>query len=751
MITASSSSPLVEGSAWSAPPRRPTGSAPIIRHATVHVFAAAATAILLSGKVAPTTIIAWLATIALTQFYCCRTEQSTHDRTPPSLLPLYVGAALSALAWAFPLWAFGSQVGTETAIRLWAVLALLMAGSVFRASGMPGTALVFSVLLGISGGGWFLFAADPGMATNALLFVAITSAAIVERKRSSGSAREGDAPTMPDTGTALEPPCELGPSAAHWHWQTDAALHLHRVSAPFALAAGRRSSQMEGVSLRRLIGGTSSRDAPCELTERMKRREDLCNFAVRVVIDGQARWWELSGRPYHREDSFVGYRGTGRDVTESRESLERMTRMAHYDALTGLPNRAKLTEVLVSALNRAAQEPRNTCAFLMIDVDRFKAVNDTLGHDVGDALLVRIAERLREQIADTDLCGRFSGNAFAVIIPGASDLDRVRLLVRRITDRLIQPYEINQHTVLVGASIGWAIGPQDGSTAETIMRNAGLALYRAKEARDNSHCRYERGLHAQAEERRKLEIALRRAIKRGELHLAFQPVVDARSEAIVGFEALLRWQSTEHGTVSPERFIPLAEETRLIVPIGEWVLHEACKEAANWRGDVRIAVNVSGEQLLDANFVASVGSALAASGLAAERLEIEVTESIFLSDAPRACAALEHVMSLGCTVALDDFGTGYSSLGYLRRIRFSAIKLDRSFVQGAAGGSRECLAILQAVVTMADSLGITTTAEGVETRKEVDFVRTLGCRKIQGYYFGKPRDAHAARALFEMT
>jgi EAL domain-containing protein (putative c-di-GMP-specific phosphodiesterase class I) len=255
-------------------------------------------------------------------------------------------------------------------------------------------------------------------------------------------------------------------------------------------------------------------------------------------------------------------------------------------------------------------------------------------------------------------------------------------------------------------------------------------------------------LHAHAEERRQLEFALRRALERNELVLHYQPVVDATSETVVSFEALLRWNSEEHGMVSPGKFIPLAEDTRLIVPIGEWVLREACIEAMKWPEHVRIAVNVSGEQLLDSNFAASVVGALTTSGLSAHRLEIEVTESIFVRDSVQAKAALEQVMALGCGIALDDFGTGYSSLGYLRELRFSTIKVDRSFVQGAAQQNPESLAIIRAVVAMAESLDMSTTAEGVETENELKTVRGLGCKKIQGFFFGRPMEAEDALGLF---
>ena len=397
---------------------------------------------------------------------------------------------------------------------------------------------------------------------------------------------------------------------------------------------------------------------------------------------------------------------------------------------------------------RYADQWRTRCAFLMIDLDRFKAVNDTLGHQVGDQLLARVSDRLKSLMSDNELCGRLGGDEFAIVIRDGSDLNRVNAVARAVIDALSQPYEVDHHTLYVGASVGSAIGPRDGATVETLMRNADLALYRSKDEGGGRHYTYDPSLHAHAEERRQLEFSLRRALENGEFHLVYQPVVDASSEAVVSFEALLRWNSAEHGSVNPAKFIPLAEDTRLIVPIGEWVLREACREAMNWPGNVKVAVNVSGEQLLEPGFAATVIGALASSGLPASRLEIEVTESIFVRDGTTAQATLEQLKGLGCSIALDDFGTGYSSLGYLRTIRFTTIKVDRSFVRGAANASPESLAIIRAVVAMADSLDMTTTAEGVENEAELAMVRRLGCHKIQGYYFGRPMAPSDAAAIF---
>ena len=446
--------------------------------------------------------------------------------------------------------------------------------------------------------------------------------------------------------------------------------------------------------------------------------------------------------------SFIGFRGVGSDVTEKHESSEKIAYLARYDTLTQLPNRLMLTEALGAALEYA-QQWRSRCAFLMIDLDRFKAVNDSLGHLVGDQMLGEVARRLKPLVDEGEVCGRLGGDEFAIVVRDATDRKRIDTLAKTVIAALSAPYHIENQVLYVGASVGSAIGPRDGTKVEEIIRNADLALYRAKDEGGGVHCEYEPSLHATAEEKRQLEFSLRTALENDEMMLHFQPVVDANTEEVVSFEALVRWNSKVHGFVSPAKFIPIAEDTRLIVPIGTWVMNEACREAAtNWPEHVKVNVNVSPEQLLEPDFAGTVVRALSHSGLSANRLEIEVTESIFMRDAGVVRKALEQCLALGCSVALDDFGTGYSSLGYLRKLEFTTIKVDRMFVQGAAQDSPESLAIIRAVVAMADSLGMTTTAEGVENQEEADLIRRLGCTKIQGYHFGRPMPAADARKIF---
>ncbi len=547
---------------------------------------------------------------------------------------------------------------------------------------------------------------------------------------------------------------EFEENEADWLWEVDTSRKVRSVSPRFAFALGQRQGEIEGQPLIELIATKNCNPrhyAPSlrELADKLKNRENFANLLVHVSIKGEERWWELSGTPMRDERGrFVGFRGVGSDVTEQRESSEKIAYLARFDTLTSLPNRLQVHEAMAEALEYA-EKWKTRCALLMVDLDRFKSVNDSLGHMTGDKLLAQVSYRLRTALGDHQMCGRLGGDEFAIVIRDASDGDRLDEIARRVIDALSEPYDVEHQTLYVGASVGSAFGPRDGTTVEELMRNADLALYQAKDAGGGEHRRFEPALHASAEERMKLEASLRKAILDDEFVLHYQPVVDANSEQVVSFEALVRWNSPTHGFVSPGKFIPLAEDTRLIVPIGKWVLQQACLEARNWPDHIMVNVNVSPEQLLEPEFYDDVVQALAASGLRPERLEVEVTESIFVRDADTARNSLERIMSLGCSVALDDFGTGYSSLGYLRTLRFSTIKVDRTFVQGAGQNSNESLAIINAVVAMARSLEMTTTAEGVETSEEAALIRSLGCDKIQGYHFGRPMPKDEARKLFK--
>ncbi len=725
-----------------------------------NALVAAFVAIVFAPLIGLVWVASWLAVLAIILFKSRQTDlllAAPVVQVPPATLELWQNrnAVAAALWWVAPLFVFPMLGGGAQALTLQLVMLVLMISSTFVFSTSPLSVLVY---IGILGAGTAVSLGLEGQWNamgGAILFTIASLVATVQVRTTFVKARLAEAAVIEKDAVVSLLLREFEENEADWLWEVDPARRLRSVSPRFAFALGRAQGDVEGKALLETIAGPTWANGQFppslhDLAERLKNRENFSNLLVQVSILGEERWWELSGTPMRDEQGrFTGFRGVGSDVTEQRKSSEKIAYLARYDTLTQLPNRLQLTEALGEALRYAVQW-RTRCALLMVDLDRFKAVNDSLGHMTGDKLLAQVSARLQSLMGENQLCGRLGGDEFAIVIRDASQPGIVRDLARRVIERLSEPYQVEHHTLYVGASVGSAEGPRDGTTVEEMMRNADLALYRAKDGGGGEHCRFEPVLHASAEERRQLEVALRKALGRDEMILHYQPVVDARSEAVVSFEALVRWNSAEHGFVSPGKFIPLAEDTRLIVPIGQWVLRRACEEARHWPDHVKVNVNVSPEQLLEPGFHDEVVQALAASGLRPQRLEVEVTESIFLRDASVARNALEQVMALGCSVALDDFGTGYSSLGYLRKLRFSTIKVDRTFVQGAAQGSAESLAIINAVVAMAKSLQMTTTAEGVETAEEAELIRNLGCDKIQGFYFGRPMTAIDARGLFSV-
>jgi diguanylate cyclase (GGDEF)-like protein/PAS domain S-box-containing protein len=664
-----------------------------------------------------------------------------------------LNATAAAACWVGALLLFPWLSGGAQQITLLLIVLVMMMSSTFVFSTSPLSVLIYNAVLGLGAALSLGLMGEWQAAGGAILFTIASLVATVEVRTTFVKARLAEAALVEKDAVVSLLLREFEENEADWLWEVDPARRLRPVSPRFAFALGRSQPDVDGKPLLEMIAGrnwASGQFPPSlhDLAERLKNRENFSNMLVQVSILGEERWWELSGTPMRDEQGrFMGFRGVGSDVTEQRKSSDKIAYLARFDTLTQLPNRLQLTEALGEALRYAAQW-RTRCALLMVDLDRFKSVNDSLGHMTGDKMLVQVSARLQSLMGENQLCGRLGGDEFAIVIRDASSADVIRDLAQRVVERLSEPYQVDSHTLYVGASVGTAEGPRDGATVEEIMRNADLALYRAKDNGGGEHCCFEPVLHASAEERRQLEASLRMALGRDEMELHYQPVVDARSEKVVSFEALARWNSAEHGFVSPAKFIPLAEDTRLIIPIGQWVMRKACEEALRWPDDIKVNVNVSPEQLLEPDFHNDVVQALTVTGLNPERLEIEVTESIFLRDATVARIALEQVMALGCSVALDDFGTGYSSLGYLRKLKFSTIKVDRTFVQGAAQGSAESLAIINAVVAMAKSLKMTTTAEGVETSEEAELIRNLGCDKIQGFYFGRPMTATDARSLF---
>ena len=435
-----------------------------------------------------------------------------------------------------------------------------------------------------------------------------------------------------------------------------------------------------------------------------------------------------------------GFVDTLTDVTEQRRSAARIAHLALHDPLTDLPNRAMFRERLDQALRRV---PRGeACAVLCLDLDKFKRVNDTLGHPTGDTLLRAVTERLRRMVRPTDTVARLGGDEFAIVQCNIKHAQDAQKLSDRLLNELSRPYEIEGHSVIIGTSIGIALAPADGLDPDKLLKCADMALYRAKGDGRGRFRYFEPQMDTEMRERRLLEVDLRNALRDGEFELYFQPLVDLTGNQINGFEALLRWNSPARGMVSPATFIPLAEEIGLIVPLGEWVIGAACREAARWPDDLKVAVNVSPAQFKSEALVSVVGLALETAGLSPNRLEIEVTESAMVADFEGANKLLSNLKQLGVSIAMDDFGTGYSSLSYLSRFPFDKIKIDQSFVRDL-GKRPDCMAIIRAVTGLCDSLGVTANAEGVETREQLDILRDECCGEVQGYLISRPMPVSA--------
>ncbi|RZK90534.1 MAG: EAL domain-containing protein, partial [Methylobacterium sp.] len=434
------------------------------------------------------------------------------------------------------------------------------------------------------------------------------------------------------------------------------------------------------------------------------------------------------------------------DITDRHHAQTQLQHLADHDSLTQLRNRRSFEQALetqIACVQRYGPEG----ALLLLDLDRFKAVNDTLGHPAGDALLRVVADRLRSVVREGDTVARLGGDEFAIILAELDDPQEAGFAARRIIEVMEQPVDLDGHRVGIGVSVGIGLGSQDGADADTLFRNADIALYRAKAAGRNTYRFYEAAMDAATTQRNLLELEMREAVRTGGFSLHYQPVLHLDSGTVKGFEALLRWQHPVRGMIAPGAFIPLAEETGLIRQLGSWALREACTEAASWPGDRRIAVNVSAVQFGQSNLEQSVVAALAASGLPARRLELEITESVLMQDAEAVIACLHRLRALGVRIALDDFGTGYSSLSYLRRFPFDRIKIDRSFIREITDPGTA--AIVRAVVDLGTQLGASITAEGIETEEQMARVRQEGCTEAQGFLLGRPLPAEEARRFLE--
>jgi diguanylate cyclase (GGDEF)-like protein/PAS domain S-box-containing protein len=538
---------------------------------------------------------------------------------------------------------------------------------------------------------------------------------------------------------------ELENSGSAWFWETDRRGRILYLSPRIAKVLGSSPDDIVGKPLAGIATvdeGVDNGNSPVggrSLNFLLSTKTAFTDLSVRAACD-EERWWSISGRPvYDRFDQLRGYIGTGTDLTEIKRSEAEVTKLARFDALTGLANRSEIGNLLRQALTGQMGATRPASLFLL-DLDRFKNVNDTLGHPAGDALLKQVSQRLVNVIGSNGHVGRLGGDEFKVVLPGKTSRSQIEALAKALIESVSRPYLIERNQVSIGVSVGIAVAPDDGLSDNELTRNADLALYAAKAAGRGVHRFYASEMHAAADRRNILEKDLNDAVERGGLRLVYQPVVSCRSERVTGFEALLRWSHPVHGNVSPGEFIPIAEESSLIERVGEWVLRAACSEAARWSIPARVAVNVSPTQFANPSFPTLVAQVLAQTGLPPSRLELEITEGVFMAETGNAERQFETLKRIGVRLALDDFGTGYSSLGYLQRAPLNKIKIDQSFVRGATQGQNQNAAIIRSIVTLAEALGMETTAEGAETEDEIELIKRLGCSHIQGFYYGPPME-----------
>jgi diguanylate cyclase (GGDEF)-like protein/PAS domain S-box-containing protein len=651
------------------------------------------------------------------------------------LMAMCIGVPCFLYGTAIWLWDV-TEPALEPVVAMGALVAVSTVATVTLAARMPSTILANLAL-------WLVAALE---AEQVVAIVMLSAGAIAgvhvgrrqSRMRQLAATRQREA--LRRQARAEEILTEYEHTGQGWFWETDRHGTLTYLSPMILRMLQTHKPNLIGRPIQDLFvqGNPGAREGERALSFHFTARSAFTEFSIRADVPGEERWWSITGRPVFDElGNFLGFRGSGHDLTEKRRSEEKVVRLAHFDSLTGLANRLQMSQTLERILNSPDLGQR-VCAVFLLDLDRFKQVNDTMGHPAGDALLVQVAKRLEDAVGELGRVGRLGGDEFQVVLVGTHQSEELAALASAIIAALSQPYTVELQKMEIGVSIGIAVAPRDGVTSDALIRNADLALYAAKDGGRGRYHFYAKDLHTDAEERRQLEQDLRDAIASGSLHMVYQPVVNTATEEITGFEALMRWNHPVRGAMSPAKFIPIAEETGLIARLGEWALRTVCRDLATWPRPIRVAVNVSPLQFASPALPAIITSALASAQLDPSQLELEITESVFLNDDDGTDAMFSALKRIGVRLSLDDFGTGYSSLGYLKKAPFDKIKIDQSFVRGATlEGSRNG-AIIAAIVSMAEALGMESTAEGVETVDELELVRMLGCSHIQGYIYDRP-------------
>jgi diguanylate cyclase (GGDEF)-like protein/PAS domain S-box-containing protein len=543
---------------------------------------------------------------------------------------------------------------------------------------------------------------------------------------------------------------QLVAMSSDWYWEQDEAFRFVSMAGGFTEKSGIGLERIIGRTRWDLVPGLADSETGREHIAALEAHAPFKNLEYSAVDDtGDERWYCINGEPvFDAHGRLAGYRGTGSDITARKLTEQRVHHVAQHDVLTGLPNRSLLQDRLGQAVAWAARSARPVWVML-IDLDHFKYVNDSMGHKAGDVLLMTVAARLRSALRDTDTVARLSGDEFVAILSEDKEALAPEVL-QRVMDAVAQPVLLGNREFIVTCSVGVAVYPSDGTPADSLIEHADIAMYRAKKLGRNNFQFYTPAMNEESLERVRIEGGLRSALERNEFVLHYQPQVDLQSGRIVGMEALIRWRHPELGMVPPARFVGVAEDTGLIVPIGAWVMRTACAQNKAWQeaglGRLRVAVNLSARQFGAAGLVPGIEAALRDTGLDASCLELELTESLFMGDITPAVELLHRMKALGVKLSIDDFGTGYSSFSYLSRFPIDVLKIDRSFVSDITHDANDA-AIVDSIIALAHNLRLSVIAEGVETAEQLDYLRRQGCDEMQGYYFSRPLPAHEFEQL----
>lgn len=678
-----------------------------------------------------------------------RTGRRRHTASLRALRRAAIHASILGTLWALvPVFLF-PIANSRQQLMITAISAGMICAGGFALATIPAAATAYVLILSAGSAFPLLSTSDPVLANVGWLlyiYAIIVVASVIATARTFGARLMAESRAEHQTqviGLLLR---DFEESASDVLWEINRQGRLQHVSPRLAQMLDKSLDDLAGTifvdHLRNPAADWREAERDClrELESRIGASEPFRDLTIPILVAAERRWWSLSAKPLTDPDGqFSGWRGVATDVTHARRAHERITHLAHHDTLTGVANRHQFHTLVRSAL-LAVADNASSCAVACIDLDNFKDVNDSLGHQAGDSLLQIVAQRLSAGTRRNDLVARLGGDEFGLLLREPGNNSELEGFVARLLEQLQRPCELYGSRTSVGASVGIALAPRDGTDATTLLRNADIALYAAKAKGRGSFCFFDPAMALGSQRRQMLERELQRAMDEGGLSLFYQPQIVLATGAVWRFEALLRWKHPLHGNIPPAEFIPIAESSGLIVRLGEWVMQKACQDAAGWPDSIGIAVNLSPAQIVGRDLCRMVDAALTESGLLTSRLEVEITESVFLNETGETLGQLHSLHRTGVKLALDDFGTGYASLAYLRRLPFDTLKIDRSFVHEMLE-STEARAIVRSVVDLAVTLKIATVAEGVETRKHIDALTAEGCTLGQGNHLGEPMPA----------